>query len=134
MSTPLPVSTLGSALGPFPETAPLAIQELPSTPPPAGTEGGAPPKGSLLGAMMPFLLIGVVLWLLIFAPEKRARKQRQEMLGALKKGDKVVLTSGLHGEVAELREDRVVIKAADSRFTYSRSAIHEVMGADADGD
>lgn len=117
-------------LMPPPETDVIAFQELPSTPPPPGSEGGAPPKASLLSAMMPFLLIGVVLWLLIFAPEKRARKQRQEMLGGLKKGDKVVLTSGLHGEIAELREDRVVIKAADSRFTYSRSAIHEIVGAD----
>ncbi|MEM9801693.1 MAG: preprotein translocase subunit YajC, partial [Planctomycetota bacterium] len=69
---------------------------------------------------------------LIFAPEKKARKQRQEMLDALKKGDKVVTTSGLHAEVAELRESDVVLKAGDSRFVYTRSAVAEVRSAKED--
>ncbi len=100
------------------------------TPGSGPTEGGAVPQGSLFDTMMPFLLIGLVLWFLIFAPERKARKRRQAMLDAIKKGDKIVTTGGLHGEVAEVRDHEVVIKAGDSRFVYSRAAIQDIIQPD----
>ena len=63
-----------------------------------------------------------------FAPERKARKKREEMLGALKKGDKIVTTGGLHGQIAEVRENEVIIKAGDVRLTFSRSSVHQVEG------
>lgn len=89
----------------------------------------APPSG--FGNLWMLLAIGAVIWFLIFAPERKARKQREEMLGALKKGDKVVTTGGLHGTIADIRENEVVIKAGDVRLTFSRTSVHQVAG---DGD
>lgn len=109
-------------------------QELPGTPGSGGTpgggagEGGEAPQGSLLDALFPAVMIGAVIWFLVFAPEKKARKQRQAMLDAVQKGDKVITTGGLHGKVEEIREREVVIKAGDSRLTFSRSSIHEIVG------
>ena len=100
------------------------------TPGSGGTEGGGAPTATMFDTMMPFMLIGLVLWFLIFAPERKARKKRQGMLDAIKKGDKIVTTGGLHGEVAEVRDHEVVIKAGDSRFVYSRAAIQDIVGAD----
>ena len=77
--------------------------------------------------MFPFLAIGLVLWFLIFAPEKKARKKRQEMLDAIKKGDRVVTTSGLHGEVVAVRADEIDLSAGGSKFTYSRAAVNEII-------
>ena len=78
--------------------------------------------------MLPLLAIGAVVWFLIFAPERKARKKREEMLGALKKGDKVVTTGGLHGQIADVRENEVVIKCGEVRLTFSRSSVHQVEG------
>ena len=92
-----------------------------------GEEGGGAPAPSLLDGMFPFLAIGLVLWFLIFAPEKKARKKRQEMLDAIKKGDRVVTTSGLHGEVMAVRADEIDLSAGGSKFTYSRAAVNEII-------
>ena len=118
---------------PLTPTFPPEIQTPPegssgiSTPRPGDdqTNGGDAP--SLLDGMLPFLLIGLVLWMLIFGPEKKARKKRQAMLDAVQKGDKVVTTSGLHAEVVAVREHEVEVTAGGSRFTYSRSAINEIL-------
>ena len=85
------------------------------------------PQGSLLDGIFPFLAIGLVLWFLIFAPEKKARKKRQAMLDAIKKGDQVVTTSGLHAEVVAIRDHEVDLMAGSSRFTYSRAAVNEIL-------
>jgi preprotein translocase subunit YajC len=100
------------------------------TPGTGGSEGVGASQGSLFDTMMPFMLIGLVLWFLIFAPERKARKKRQAMLDEIKKGDKIVTTGGLHGEVAEVRDHEVVIKAGDSRFVYSRGAIQDIVRPD----
>ena len=89
-----------------------------------GSEGSPP---TMLDSMLPFLAIGIVLWLLIFAPEKKARKKRQAMLAGIKKGDQVVTTSGLHAEVVAVREHEVDLSAGGSRFTYSRAAVNEIL-------
>ena len=95
---------------------------------PAGQNTQAP-QGGLQG-LWPLLAIGAVVWLLIFAPERKARKKREEMLGALKKGDKVVTAGGLHGQIADVRENEVVLKAGDVRLTFSRSSVQHVEGGE----
>ena len=98
-----------------------------STPRPGDEETNGGDAPSLLDGMLPFLMIGLVLWMLIFGPEKKARKKRQAMLDAVQKGDKVITTSGLHAEVVAVREHEVDVTAGGSRFTYSRAAINEIL-------
>ena len=90
-----------------------------------GNQDPQAPRGLLEGAW-PLLAIGAVIWFLIFAPERKARKKREEMLGALKKGDKVVTTGGL-GQIADVRENENVIKCGEVRLTFSRSSVHQVQ-------
>lgn len=95
----------------------------------AGTSGEVPaaaPQGNPFQSLITFALIGAVVWFLIFAPERKARKKREEMLGAVKKGDQVVTTGGIHGEVADVKESTVIVKAGDTRLTFSRASIHEI--------
>jgi len=126
--SPAPLAVADLDLGAF-GAASLGAStvQVTSTPP-----EGAPPEGngdrpSLFDGMLPFLAIGLVLWLLIFGPEKKARKQRQAMLEALKKGDKVITSSGLHAEIVSVKEHEVELKAGGSQFTYSRAAVNEVL-------
>jgi len=116
--------------------SPIIFQETPAPPgetaavvsPPGPDDGPTDaPQGSLLDGIFPFLAIGRVLWFLIFAPEKKARKKRQAMLDAIKKGDQVVTTSGLHAEVVAIRDHEVDLMAGSSRFTYSRAAVNEIL-------
>ncbi len=97
---------------------------------PSGDGEGA--SGGGFGSMwVPMLLIFAVFYFVLIAPEKKNRKKREEMLGALKKGDKVMTTGGLIGSVAAVAEDVVTLQVADGvRLRYSRNAVQTVLEAD----
>ena len=75
------------------------------------------------------LLIALVavFYFVMILPEKKNRKKRAQMLTELKKGDKVITTSGLHATVAMVKDDVVTLQVADGvRMRYSVAAIQSV--------
>jgi preprotein translocase subunit YajC len=98
--------------------------------PGAGQPAGPKPQGpNLLGAMTPFLIIFVIFYFLIIAPQRKQTKETEKMLAALKRGDRVVTSGGIHGTIVDLREaDKTASLevAPGVRMTVSRSAIASV--------
>jgi len=73
------------------------------------------------------LILGVVYFVLI-APERKNRKKRDEMLGGLKKGDKVMTTSGMHGSVTHVNGDVVTLQVADNvRLKFTIQAVQSLV-------
>ncbi len=73
----------------------------------------AAPEASLLQQFQPFVLIGVmvlVMWLLVWRPESKRRKDQAKFRDALKKGDKIVTAGGIYGVVKEVKETTLVIE------------------------
>ena len=64
--------------------------------------GGAQPN--MLVTMLPFVLMFVVMYFLIIRPQHKKQKDQQTMLDALKKGDKVVTSGGVHGTITGLKD------------------------------
>lgn len=100
--------------------------------PPAGGDGAAAGGqaaggGGILGALgplFPFLLIIVIFYIFLWMPQKKDRKKQQEKIAALKKGDKIVTTGGIHGIVANATGDPIKIKIADNvKVDLSRNSI-----------
>ena len=60
---------------------------------------------------MPILLIALFYFLMI-RPQQRRMKQHQAMLGALKRGDSVVLSSGVIGKVVRVEDKEVGLEIA----------------------
>ena len=92
---------------------------------------GAPLPWYLNGPWIPFLLIGVMFYLLMIRPEQRKRAQMADMLGGLKKNDRVVTIGGIHGIVvnASAESDEVTIRVDENnntRLRVLRSAISRV--------
>ena len=56
-----------------------------------------------------------------------AERAVNAVIDAIKKGDQVVTTSGLHAEVVAIRDHEVDLMAGSSRFTYSRAAVNEIL-------
>jgi len=101
--------------------------------------------GGGAGGMTPFL-IQVVLILAIFyffmiRPQAAQRKKHEAALRAIKRGDQIVTTGGIVGEVIHIREtivgeggtarpmeDHVTIKSAESRLIIERGKIARVGG------
>ena len=60
---------------------------------------------------MPILLI-VLFYFLMIRPQQKRMKQHQAMLAALKRGDQVVLSSGMIGEVVRVEDTEVGLEVA----------------------
>ncbi len=101
---------------------------------PAGKEAAAP--GDMCLQNMP-LLIGFVaiFYFLIIRPSQKQEKTRRAMLGAVQKGDRVVTSSGLHGTVTLLTDDKATLRVdKDIKLTFDRSAIGRVLDAEKSGE
>jgi preprotein translocase subunit YajC len=93
---------------------------------PAGAEGGGGTSGML--SFLPFVVIIAIFYFLIIRPQNKKQKDTQKMLGALKKGDKVVTIGGIHGTIASIDGTDVIVKVDDStRIKFLRSAISNVL-------
>lgn len=106
--------------------------------PSGGADGATPPAGGGGGIdpMLMMLPLLAVLFIFMTIPaarrDKRQRKERQAMLDALGKHDKVMTTGGVIGTVVELRDDEVVLKVdenTNTRIKFSRTAIQQVIRA-----
>jgi preprotein translocase subunit YajC len=59
-------------------------------------------------SLLPFVLIIVVFYFLIFRPQQKRMKQQKEMLSSLRRGDKIVTTGGIFGTVSRIENDQEV--------------------------
>lgn len=98
-----------------------------------GTPSAAPKSPFGLDSIGMLLAFVAIFYFLMWRPQAKERKARAAMLGAVKKGDRVILTCGLMGEVAALTEHEVLIKFDDKdarRLRFKRYAIHLVVKDD----
>jgi len=84
-------------------------------------------QDSLMGFVMPLVLMFAVFYFLLIRPQQKRQKERNNMLNALQKGDKVVTIGGLHGTIVELTDDTATLKVSDNtRLVFERTAINTV--------
>lgn len=82
-----------------------------------------------LSGSWPILAMFVVLYFFMIAPQMKRSKQEKKFATELKKGDKVVTKSGMHGKIVELNDkDRsCVIETMAGKIKFDRSAISMEM-------
>lgn len=78
-------------------------------------------------SLSPIILMFVIFYFLLIRPQQKRQRQIKEMQDALQKGDKIVTIGGLHGEIDAIDEDKIVIICNNSKLTYDRSAVREVV-------
>lgn len=76
--------------------------------------GSSAPSGGGMASLIPFVLIFVVFYFLLIRPQQRQKKQHREMLVALKKGDRIVTSSGILGTVTNIHKNIVTLQLADN--------------------
>ena len=90
------------------------------------TNPDAPQGGGGIAAFLPFFLIMVIIYFLMIRPQGKKRKEKQNMLGALKKGDKVITIGGIHGTVVGIKnQGKTLVLKIDKNLNINinRSAI-----------
>ena len=82
--------------------------------------------GGGIAAFLPFFLIMLIIYFLMIRPQAKRQKEKQNMLLALKKGDKVITVGGIHGTVAGIKnQGKVIVLKVDKslNININRSAI-----------
>lgn len=68
---------------------------------------------SIFTSLIPFLIIIVVFWVLLYLPQRRREKEHQKLIASLKKGDKVITSGGIIGTITNVKDKTVVIRIDD---------------------
>jgi len=91
----------------------------------AGEGGGSFGGLQLLTIWLP---IGLLFYWLLIRPQQREKRQRQAMLGALKKNDRVITAGGIYGVVTNVHReaDEVTIKVDEASNTKLRMTLGSI--------
>ncbi len=86
------------------------------------SSGGGGMEG--LASFMPLIIIFVIFYFLLIRPQQKKQQKHREILGNLKRGDRVITTGGLYGTIEGLTETTLQLKIANQvKVKISRSAI-----------
>jgi preprotein translocase subunit YajC len=101
----------------------------------------AGPGGNLAPFLLQVGLIFAIFYFLLIRPQSQQRKKHEEALRNLKKGDPIVTTGGIIGEVVHIKEatkdgaavksmdDAVTIRSGESRLVVERGRIAKILAS-----
>ncbi|NKI26256.1 preprotein translocase subunit YajC [Arenibacter sp. 6A1] len=74
---------------------------------------------------LPLVLMFVVVYFFMIAPQRKRQKQEKKFAAELKRGDKVITKSGMHGKIFELNDNdfSCVLETMAGKIKFDRSAI-----------
>ena len=80
--------------------------------------------GSLM-SMLPFLAIIIVFYFFMIRPQMNRQKKEKTFQAEIKKGTKVVTSSGIHGKIAEINaaDNTISVETGAGKIKFERSAI-----------
>lgn len=97
--------------------------------------GGSGGNSALLTQVVFFAAIFAIFYFLLIRPQQRQKRDREQMLSAIKKGDRVVTSSGMHGTVTGLNEHTVTLRVADQvKLEFDRGSIGRIVEAQGERD
>lgn len=92
---------------------------------------GQPPQAGQSQApawlnLVPMVLLIAVFYLVLIRPQSKKAKEHAAMLKTVRKGDEVVTSGGVVGEVVTVKEKTIVVRSMDAKFEVNKSAISEI--------
>ena len=83
---------------------------------------------TMLPILLPILLVIPVMYLLMIRPQQKRQKQWQQMLAAIKIGDRVTTAGGIRGIILSIKDDVIVIRVAPDgvKLEVAKNAIAAV--------
>lgn len=92
---------------------------------PAGGASGETSPGFTIGWMV-FMV--AIFYFVMIRPQRRREKERKALISAVKTGDRVLLTSGIIGEIANVKEKTLIVRIAEkTKVEVLKSAVSQVI-------
>lgn len=118
----------------------ILVAQAPAGEQPAGADAnGAAPPGSILEFFanpLNLILISAILFMFLVArPQQKQRREQEEALAGLKKNDRVVTNSGIHGVVVQTNTDEGTVtlridENTGARLTVNKDTIAKITPSD----
>ncbi|MEQ8764998.1 MAG: preprotein translocase subunit YajC [Planctomycetota bacterium] len=105
--------------------------------PAPGTDTPVEPQSPILNMGIWFIAIFAIFYFLLIRPQKRQEREKQAMLSALGKNDRVLTQGGMFGTVTNVTDDEVTLKVDDSnntRVRIARQAVVAIVSGKKDGE
>ena len=82
--------------------------------------------GEGIGAFLPFILMFLVVYFFMIAPQMKKAKVEKKFYTGLKKGDKVITKHGMYAKVVDLndKDNSCVLETMSGKIKFDRSAIN----------
>jgi len=98
------------------------VSILAQSPAPPGPAGGG------LNFFVPLIFIFVIMYFIMIRPQKKRQDEQKKLVAALKTGDRVVTSAGIHGLISNVKEATVMLKVADNvKIEIEKSAVTNVL-------
>jgi preprotein translocase subunit YajC len=92
----------------------------------AQTVGAAEP--SIFQMFLPLILIFAVFYFLLIRPQQKKAKQHNEMLSAIRRGDRIVTGGGIIGTVARVNDNELLVDISENvRVAVMRGTVADVL-------
>ena len=88
-----------------------------------------------LTMLVPFAMMFLIFYVLVFRPQAKARKEHERMVKGLKKHDEVVTTGGMFGTVVNVKPDSITLRVDENvRVEVEPSAITRLVKSKGSGE
>lgn len=82
----------------------------------------------ITSTLVMFGLIFLIFYFMIVRPQQKRQKDRQKMLDAIKKGDKIITAGGVHGTVIGVEDKTVLVQIADNvKVKVDRGSVSSIV-------
>jgi preprotein translocase subunit YajC len=82
-------------------------------------------------SMVPLVFLCIIFYFMLIRPQQKRQKEHQSLISAVKTGDRVITSSGIHGVIANVKDKTVIVKVADNvKIEFDRSSITSIEKAE----
>lgn len=84
-------------------------------------------QGGSMQFVLMMVLMFAVMYFFMIRPQQKKQKEEKNFQTDLKRGDKVVTVSGIHGKIMDLSTDSVTIETLSGKIKFERTSISKEL-------
>ncbi len=103
----------------------MYFQQIAMASPPT-TDGGQAPGGGFTIGWLVFMV--AIFYFVMIRPQQRREKERKAMISAVKSGERVLLSSGILGEICSVKDKTLIVRIADqTKVEVLKTAVSQII-------
>src|SRR5207253_8293675 len=84
-------------------------------------------SGGLTIFLVQIAALIAIFYVMLIRPQRKQQERHRQLLASLQRGDKIVTSGGIIGEVVHLKDDEVTVKSGESRVVVMRTNIANIL-------